>query len=58
MCSCIFHAFVMYLSNMYNVCAFLRGVRLSLNHLRHADFTVFLEGIHHQTIAADVVNAL
>ena len=30
----------------------------SLNHLWHGDFTVFLEGIHHQTVAADVVNAL
>ena len=30
----------------------------SLDHLWHRDFTVFLEGVHHQTIAADVVNAL
>lgn len=30
----------------------------SLNHLWYSDFAVFLKGIHHQTIAADVVNTL
>ena len=32
--------------------------RHSLNHLRHGDFTVLLEGVHHQAVAADVVDAL
>lgn len=30
----------------------------SLDHLWHRNFAVFLEGVHHQAIAADVVNAL
>lgn len=30
----------------------------SLDHLRHSDFAVFLKGVHHQAVAADVVNAL
>lgn len=33
-------------------------VRNALDHLRHGDFAVFLEGVHHQAIAADVVDAL
>lgn len=32
--------------------------RLSLNHLWHSHFTVFLKSVHHQTIAANVVDAL
>lgn len=30
----------------------------SLNHLRYRDFAVFLKGVHHQAIAADVVDTL
>lgn len=30
----------------------------SLNHLGYADFAVFLKGVHHQTVAADVVDTL
>lgn len=58
------HAFFMYY--LCNLCNFnlylyihnLGALRLSLNHLWNGDFTVLLEGVHHQTIAADVVNAL
>lgn len=60
-CNCVStvcNADVSFCLSMYNVCALLRGVRHTLNHLWHGDFTVFLEGVHHQTIAADVVNAL
>ena len=34
------------------------GRQHSLNHLWHSDFTVLLEGVHHQAVAADVVDAL
>lgn len=30
----------------------------SLYHLWHGDFTVLLKGVHHQAVAADVVDAL
>lgn len=30
----------------------------SLNHLWDSDFAVFLKGVHHQTVAADVVDTL
>lgn len=35
-----------------------RHERGSLDHLRDGDFGVVLEGVHHQPIAADVVDAL
>lgn len=32
--------------------------RFSLDHLWNCDFGVLLEGVHHQAVAPDVVNAL
>lgn len=40
------------------MCIIVQCQTVLLNHLWHSNFTVFLKGVHHQTIAADVVNAL